>query len=112
MSAPVRGVLTLKRRAAAVDAVPSPDHTQRGCSSPLLRHQHHDAQIQTRSLTRPAETWTVSADEDTYASTRTHGRAGDEYYSEQQTDEDEDAERGELHRAASHSDTSKKETSL
>lgn len=58
---PHRCALTQERSgaAAAVDAVPSSDHTQRGCSAPLLPHQHHDTQIQTRNLSRtedqPAE---------------------------------------------------------
>lgn len=72
--------------AAAVDAVPSSDHTQRGCSAPLLRHQHHDTPVQTRNLsrtrTKPARGL------ETFTRTRTHAhrhtRAGRRFCSAQQ----------------------------
>lgn len=35
---------TRRQRQRQTDAVPPPDHTQRGCSAPLLRYRHYDDQ--------------------------------------------------------------------
>lgn len=35
---------TRRQRQRQTDAVPPPDHTQRGCSAPLLRYRHHGDQ--------------------------------------------------------------------
>lgn len=109
---PHRCALTQERSgaAAAVDAVPSSDHTQRGCSAPLLPHQHHDTQIQTRNLSRtedqPAEDCV-----DTYphihtrtlarSLARTHGQANIAATRSQTHSDGTEAGRGEeLHCAA------------
>lgn len=79
-------------RQAAVDAVPSPDHTQRAFSAPLLRHQHHDAQNQNRNLSRTRARRTSGASRATSVAEARAERTGS------RTDGND--ERGELHCAA------------
>lgn len=78
---------------AAVGAVPSPDHTQRGCSSPLLRLHHHDLPVQTRNLSRTEDETRTRSDGRGHTHARTHA-------SDISGQIDGNGDRGELHRAA------------
>lgn len=73
-----------------------------GLQRTLLRHQHHDSQVQNRHLSRPRTQPAGLRATETYAHahTRKHAR-GDEYCSDQPPrNRQEHADRGELHRAA------------
>ncbi|KAF7212252.1 putative serine/threonine-protein kinase MARK-A [Nothobranchius furzeri] len=71
-----KGVFKQSGPAAAVDAVPSSDHTQRGCRAPLLRLQHHVTWVQNRSLSR-TEPGTKREDrQHAHTVTSTRARAG------------------------------------